>query len=87
MFVGMVRSLPKSGAPEIEQDTYKIVNNLKQLNTNIYSSLQTSGSQSSNLYCSFSTPVLIDICGNLGQLFSSIVLFYYCRKPTLQTVH
>jgi hypothetical protein len=44
------------------------------MNTNIYSYLETSGAQSSNLYLNvvhFSTP-LLDICGSLRQLFSCI---------------
>ncbi len=48
------------------------------LNTNIYSYLETSGGQSSNLYLNvvhfFNASVNLDICGNLRQLFSCIAV-------------
>jgi len=59
----------------IEQHALKNVNNC--LNTNIYSYLETSGDQSSNLYLNvvhlFNTSVKVDICGSLRQLFSWIM--------------
>ncbi len=58
----------------IEQHTLKIVNN--GLNTNIYSYLETSGGQSSNLYLNvvhfFQHQCLLDNCVSLRQLFSGI---------------
>jgi hypothetical protein len=59
----------------MEQQNLKIVNNC--LNTNIYSYLETSGGQSSNLYFKvihFSTPVLIR---HLWQL-KTIVFLHWC---------
>ncbi len=53
---------------------FKNVNNC--LNINVYSYLETSSGQSSNLYLYlihfFNTSVKLDICGSLRQLFSSI---------------
>jgi hypothetical protein len=57
----------------MEQLTFKNVNN--SLNANIYLYLETSGGQSSNHFLNvvhFSTPVLLDINGSSGQLFSCI---------------
>ncbi len=59
----------------MEQHTFKNVNNC--VNTNIYSCLETSGAQSSNLYLNvitFSTPVLIR---HLWQL-ETIVFLHWC---------
>ncbi len=55
----------------MEQRTIKNVNNY--LNTNIYSYLETSGGQSSNLYLNvvyFFNTIQLDICGSLRLLFS-----------------
>jgi hypothetical protein len=53
----------------MEQHALKNVNNC--LNTNIYSYLETSGGQSSNLHFNvvhfYNTCVKLDICGNLRQ--------------------
>ncbi len=58
----------------MEQHALKNVNNY--LNTNIYSYLETSGGQSSNLYLNvvhfFQHQSLLDSCGSLKQLFSCI---------------
>ncbi len=58
----------------MEQHTLKNVSNC--LNTNIYSYLETSGGQSSNLYLNvvhfFQCQCYLDICGSLRQLFSCI---------------
>jgi hypothetical protein len=61
----------------MEQHTSKIVNNY--LNTNIYSYLETSGGQSSNLYLNvvhFSTPVLIR---HLWQI-KTVVFLHWCLR-------
>ncbi len=60
----------------MEQSTLKNIN--INLSTNIYSYLETSGGQSSDLYLKvahFLTPVL-DICGSLRLLFSCIGVYY-----------
>jgi hypothetical protein len=58
----------------MEQHALKNVNNC--LNTNIYSYLDTSCGQSSNLYLNvnhfFQHKCQLDICGTLRQLFSSV---------------
>ncbi len=58
----------------MEQHTLKNVNNY--LNTNIYSYLETSGGQSSNLYLNvgsfFQHQCRLDTCGSLRQLSSCI---------------
>ncbi len=61
----------------MEQNTLRNVNNY--LNTNIYSYLETSGGQSSNLYLKlahFSTPVLIR---HLWQT-KTIVFLHWCLR-------
>ncbi len=62
----------------MEQRTLKNVNNC--WNTNIYSYLETSGDQSSNLYLNFvhffQRQWYFDICGSLRQLFSCIGVSY-----------
>jgi len=68
---------------------FKNVNNC--LYTNIYSYLESSGGQSSNLYLNvgsfFQHQCKLDICGNLRQLFCCIgayyVLFYCTELPGL----
>ncbi len=54
------------------------------LNNNIYSYLETSGGQSSNLYLNtvpfFNTSVKLDICGNLRMFFPILV-------PNMQFMH
>ncbi len=68
-------SLSQSGLREWNR-ALKNVNNC--LNTNIYSYLETSGGQSSNLYSNvvifFQHQCLLEICGSLRQLFSCIVV-------------
>jgi hypothetical protein len=58
----------------MEKHILKNVNNC--LNTNIYSYLETSGGQSSNLFLNvgsfFQNQCQIDICGSWRQLFSYI---------------
>jgi hypothetical protein len=64
----------------MEQDVYKNVNNC--LNINIYSYLETSGCQGSNLYLSvvhFLTPVLIR---HLWQL-KIVVFLHWCLIRTV----
>ncbi len=62
----------------MEQNSLKNVNNC--LKTNIYSYLETSGNESSNLYLNvvhfFYTSFKLDICGSLRQLFSYIGVYY-----------
>ncbi len=71
----------------MEQRTLKIVNNC--LNSNIYSYLETSGSQSYNLYLNyvhFSIPLLIRL---LWQLKTVVFLHWcgMCAVPLLATLH
>ena len=58
----------------MEQHALKNVNNC--LNTNIYSYLETSGGQSSNLYLNvgsfYKQQYKLDICGSFRELFSCI---------------
>ncbi len=68
----------------MEQCALKNVNN--GLNTNIYSYLDTSGGQSSNLYLNvvhFSTPELIR---HLWQL-KTVILLHWCLIPTVQITY
>ena len=71
----MTNTLAYNKSELMEQHTLRSVNNC--LNTNIYSYLEPSGGQSSNLYLNvvhFSTPVLIR---HLWQL-KTVVFLHWC---------